>query len=188
LRLANNLGLNIDPGSGSERCAIEVYPHPAIVALFGLPSIVRYKNKQGRSLSLLQAETQRLLSLLEDLEDDPVPLRARTCPGWSDIHRVVDTATTKAALGRVEDSIDAVVCAYVARLAHLSPARVRTLGTVSHGYILIPVTPQIAARIDADRNRDRPAAGPAIANVETPAGGPSGRSVPHPGRHRPPGA
>jgi predicted RNase H-like nuclease len=153
-RLANNLGLDIDPGSAAERCAIEVYPHPAIVALFGLRSIVQYKNKQGRSLGLLQAETQRLLGLLEDLESDPVPLRARTCPGWSDIRHAVDTAATKAALGRAEDSIDAVVCAYVARLAHLSPTRVRTLGTVSNGYILTPVTPQIAARIDADQNRD----------------------------------
>jgi predicted RNase H-like nuclease/Holliday junction resolvase RusA-like endonuclease len=174
LRLANNLGLDIDPGSAAERCAIEVYPHPAIVALFGLPSIVQYKNKQGRSLGLLQAETQRLLGLIEELGSDPVPLHARTCPGWSDIRHAVDTATTKAALGRVEDSIDGVVCAYVARLAHLSPTRVRTLGTVSDGYILTPVTPQIAARIDADQNRDRPTAAPRRASVETPAGRPSG--------------
>jgi predicted RNase H-like nuclease len=150
LRIANDLGLDIDPASGAARRAIEVYPHPAIVALFGLPSIVRYKAKPRRDLELLRSETLRLLTLIERLEDDSVPLRARDCPAWIRIRRSVRAATTKAALARVEDSIDAVVCAHVGRLAAACPDRVRVLGTVGDGYILTPVTPQIAARIDAD--------------------------------------
>jgi predicted RNase H-like nuclease len=169
LRLADSLGLDIDPGSAAERRAIEVYPHPAIVALFDLPSIVRYKDKPGRDLSFLRTETQRLLGLLEDLENAPVRLRARPCPAWNEIRCGVETAATKAALGRVQDSIDAVVCAYVARLAHLSPERVRILGTVRDGYILTPVTRRIAGRIDADRSRGRPAGGAVVADSE--AGG-----------------
>jgi methionine-R-sulfoxide reductase len=45
VRSTHGLGLDIDPGSTAERRAIEVYPHPAIVVLFGLPSVLRYKAK-----------------------------------------------------------------------------------------------------------------------------------------------
>ncbi len=149
LRLAGELGLGIDPASSAERRAIEVYPHPAIVMLFGLPAIVRYKIKPGRSLESLRAETQRLLGLIEGLAGDPVPLRAGACPAWSEIRNGVGNATSKAGLARLQDSIDAVVCAYIARLAHRCPDRVRTLGTAGDGYILTPVTPRLAAQIDA---------------------------------------
>ena len=152
LRLAAALGLEIDPASASQRRAIEVYPHPAIVALFGLPSILRYKAKRGRDLEMRRAELLRLLALIGSLEDDQVRLRVQGCAAWRQICQSVETATTKAALGRVEDSIDAVVCAHIARVAGLRADRVRVLGTVRDGYILTPVTPQIAARIDADRS------------------------------------
>ena len=79
------------------------------------------------------------------------------------IRRSVRAATTKAALARVEDRIDAVVCAHVGRLAAACPDRVRVLGTVGDGYILTPVTPQIAARIDADlRNSPRSPVGAGV--------------------------
>lgn len=152
LRLAEGLGLDIDPGSAAERRAIEVYPHPAIVVLFGLPSVLRYKAKPGRDVALLRTELLRLLAFLEDLDAGEVPLRVHDCAAWRQVRRSVEVSAAKAALGRVEDSIDAVVCAYIARLADACPGRVRVLGTVSDGYILTPVTPSIAARIDADRS------------------------------------
>jgi predicted RNase H-like nuclease len=46
------------------------------------------------------------------------------------------------------------VCAYIVSLAHRRPDRVRILGTASDGYILTPVTPQLAARIDAAQQAD----------------------------------
>jgi len=70
LRLAAALGLDIDPDSASQRRAIEVYPHPAILALFDLPSILRYKAKRGRDLEMRRAELLRLLALIGSLEDD----------------------------------------------------------------------------------------------------------------------
>ena len=151
-RLAEGLGLDIDPGSAAEQRAIEVYPHPAIVVLFGLPSVLRYKAKPGRDVALLRAELLRLLAFLEDLDAGEVPLRVQDCAAWRQAGRSVEVSATKAALGQVEDSIDAVVCGYIARLADACPSRVRVLGTVSDGYILTPVTPPIAARIDADRS------------------------------------
>jgi predicted RNase H-like nuclease len=151
LRLAQALGLDIDPAATTGRRAIEVYPHPAIVALFDLPSIVRYKNKPGRDLDLLRAEMLRLITLVESLEGAArVPLLVRDCPAWRRIRRSAETASSKAGLGRVEDSLDAVVCAYIARLTEVDRDSVRVLGTVDDGYIVTPVTARLAARIDAD--------------------------------------
>jgi predicted RNase H-like nuclease len=52
-QLAAALGLDTDPdfpaGVGVRR-AIEVYPHTAIVALFGLATTLKYKAKPGRTL------------------------------------------------------------------------------------------------------------------------------------------
>ena len=42
-RLAAALDLDMDPASGSYRKAIEVYPHPATVVLFGLEKTLKYK-------------------------------------------------------------------------------------------------------------------------------------------------
>lgn len=149
LRLSHALGLDPDPASGASRRAIEVYPHPAIVALFGLPSVLRYKPRPGRDLALLRAELLTLVTLLESLASRPVPLQVAACPDWPLLRQAVASAPTKAALGRVEDTIDAVVCAAVAQLAALCPAEVRVLSGPDGGYIVTPVTPALAARIDA---------------------------------------
>lgn len=149
LRLSQALGLDTDPAASTPRRAIEVYPHAAIVALFGLPSVLRYKPRPGRGLALLRSELLRLLTLLESLATRPVPVHVEACPDWPRLRHAVRTAPTKAALGRVEDTIDAVVCAAVAQLAAVSPAQVRTLGGADGGYIVTPVSPALAARIDA---------------------------------------
>ena len=47
-RLCALLGLDMNPRSRRKRRAIEVYPHPAIVALFRLGRTLKYKNKPGR--------------------------------------------------------------------------------------------------------------------------------------------
>ena len=48
--LCQALGLDMNPRSGRKRRAIEVYPHPATVALFQLGRTLKYKNKPGRDL------------------------------------------------------------------------------------------------------------------------------------------
>jgi predicted RNase H-like nuclease len=149
LRLSRVLGLDTDPASAGPRRVIEVYPHAALLALFGLPSVLRYKARPGRDLALLRSELLRLLGLLETLAARPVPLRVAACPDWQRIRRAVAAAPAKAALRRVEDTVDAVVCVAVAQLAATRPAEVRVLGTAADGYIVVPVTPGLAARIDA---------------------------------------
>ena len=65
-RLAAALDLDIDPDSASPRRAIEVYPHPATVALFRLGRTLKYKSKPGRSVAQLRSELLRLMDLDRD--------------------------------------------------------------------------------------------------------------------------
>lgn len=149
LRLASRSGLDPDPASEADRRAVEVYPHPALVSLFELPRILRYKNKKGRDLDFRRRELTRLLDRLEDLETARPAMSVRQHEGWQRIRTSIRHATRKVDLDRVEDSIDAVVCAYIALHFDAAPDRRRILGTYDDGYIVTPVTPDIAAAIDA---------------------------------------
>jgi predicted RNase H-like nuclease len=150
LRLARALDLDSDPAAASPRRAVEVYPHPAIVSLAGLPSIIRYKRKPGRDLAFLRAEMIRLLAVIESLAGHPAPVSVRGCPDWERLRQSVTAAAAKADLARAEDAVDAVMCASIARIAAACPGQVRLLGTSADGCILTPVTAAVAARIDAD--------------------------------------
>jgi len=149
LRLADELGLAIDPQDQSERRAVEVYPHPAIVVLFDLPRILQYKHKPGRDLEHLRRELLRLLDHLEELRHASPPLLLEASADWHRIRQATAQARRKVDLARIEDSIDAIVCAYIAAYAVANPAAVRAMGDVTTGYILTPVTPQIATAYDS---------------------------------------
>jgi predicted RNase H-like nuclease len=78
-RLADALGLDYGLGTvngiaAGDRRAAEVYPHVAIVVLFGLPHVLRYKSKPRRDLALLREQTSRLLDHLDSLEHTEIPL------------------------------------------------------------------------------------------------------------------
>jgi predicted RNase H-like nuclease len=150
LRLTDRLALDVDPRSGAARRALEVFPHPTTVALFDLPSVVRYKHKAGRDLQLLGRETRMLLDLLEGLADADPRLSVTDHSGWTAVRSTVGSATRKSDLRRVEDRIDAVICAYVALLALRSPDRLHVFGDAASGYIVTPLTPGIASRVAAD--------------------------------------
>ncbi|TDD59343.1 DUF429 domain-containing protein [Kribbella antibiotica] len=149
LRLTDKLGLAVDPRDQSERRAVEVYPHPAIVVLFDLPYILTYKNKPGRDLEHLRRELLSLLDHLETLREASPPLLLDTCPDWHRIRQATTQAERKADLGRIEDSIDGIVCAYIAAYAVANPTAVRAMGNPETGYILTPVTPEIASAYDS---------------------------------------
>jgi predicted RNase H-like nuclease/ppGpp synthetase/RelA/SpoT-type nucleotidyltranferase len=140
-RLATALGLDIDPASRAKRRAIEVYPHPATVALFELGRTLKYKNKPGRQLAEMRSELRRLIGLLEGLGAARPALRVHDSPQWSALVAQVDAATRKSDLRRAEDQVDAVVCAYVALFAERAPARTTTYGDLATGYIVTPTLP-----------------------------------------------
>lgn len=133
-RLCRTLGLELDPRSPSTRRALEVYPHAAAVVLFGLDQVLKYKQKQGRDFALLQHELSRLVNYIEGLPDLAVNAR----PGWQELVTSVRSAVTKAQLRRAEDPVDAVLCAYVARLAAKRPEVVTIYGQPDTGCIVTP--------------------------------------------------
>jgi predicted RNase H-like nuclease/ppGpp synthetase/RelA/SpoT-type nucleotidyltranferase len=143
--LSQSLGLDMNPRSGRRRRAIEVYPHPALVALFGLGRTLKYKNKPGRDLESLRGELLTLMTLLEGLVSADPPLQltgpGTARPGWSDLWSQVEDATRKSQLRVVEDQVDAVVCAYVAQFVAARPEETTTYGDFETGYIVTPTLP-----------------------------------------------
>jgi predicted RNase H-like nuclease len=138
-RLAHLLDLPIDPEATGPRL-IEVYPHPAIVSLFGLTERLPYKGRPRRSFATRRTATLELLDLLESLGSFDPPLDVRTGPRWSDLRAAVAASTGPAALERVEDEIDAHVCAYVAMYDqrwHRTKSVV--VGSLDEGYIVTPM-------------------------------------------------
>jgi predicted RNase H-like nuclease len=95
--LAAALGLSIDPDfSPGERVrrAIEVYPHTAIVALFDLPSTLKYKARPGRTLESRATALEALLDLLESLVTRDPPVDVGTSPRWQELRRIVAAPRT----------------------------------------------------------------------------------------------
>jgi predicted RNase H-like nuclease/ppGpp synthetase/RelA/SpoT-type nucleotidyltranferase len=141
-RLAGLLGLDMNPRSGRARRAIEVYPHPATVALFRLGRTLKYKNKPGRELDQLRSELLTLMRLIEGLcRADPELLIPEGDPVWAHLLAAVRAATRKTQLRVVEDQVDAVICAYVGLFASRNPGSTTTYGDFETGYIVTPTLP-----------------------------------------------
>src|SRR5262245_20599710 len=135
-RLCGQLGLDMNPRSGRLRRALEVYPHPAIVAVFGLPRTLKYKSKPGRDLNFLRDQLHLLMSHVDRLgRADPALVLGES---WEILRGDVADAGRKVDLRRVEDQVDAVVCAYVGLLAQRRPDDMTTYGDFETGYIVTP--------------------------------------------------
>ena len=141
-RLAATLDLDIDPGSSSRRRAIEVYPHPATVALFRLGRTLKYKQRANRPLHQLRSELLRLIGLVEGLRDATPALHVEGHQAWKALVVQVESATRKSELRKAEDQVDAVVCAYVAMFAERRPDLTTTYGDIGSGYIVTPTLPE----------------------------------------------
>ncbi|MEP6761861.1 MAG: DUF429 domain-containing protein [Sporichthyaceae bacterium] len=147
-RIAARLGLDINPRSRRVRRAIEVYPHPATVALFRLGRTLKYKNKPGRDLDQLRSELIALFGLLEGLAGADPPLLVNghqadrhAVTDWQALRNAVEKAERKSELRVIEDQVDAVICAYVALFAAREPQRTTTYGDFETGYIVTPTLP-----------------------------------------------
>jgi predicted RNase H-like nuclease len=140
-RIANALTLDMDPASGSPRRAIEVYPHPATVALFGLDKTLKYKRG---SFETRRHELLQLMTLIEGLDGATPRLRVNHNVSWVELRRRVAAATRPVQLDRDEDPVDAVLCAYVALYWYHRPEDVTVYGDFASGYIVTPTLPDVA--------------------------------------------
>ena len=132
------LGLVLDPRSAAPRKGLEVFPHAAAVALFGLDKTLKYKQKPGRDFDQLRSELLRLMDFLEGFDD----LSLTACADWAALRTAVRDATRKSQLRRAEDPVDAVLCAYIARFATVRPADVTVYGDTQTGCIVTPTDPR----------------------------------------------
>lgn len=140
-RLCARLDLDMNPESRATKRAVEVYPHPATVALFRLGRTLKYKNKQGRSVDRMRAELLVLMRLLESLASASPALQLVSHEGWRELVTAVEKAPRKADLRRAEDQVDAVVCAYVALFRERRPDSITTYGDFETGFIVTPTLP-----------------------------------------------
>ena len=139
--LCERWGLEMRPDSTSRRRAIEVYPHPATVALFELGRTLKYKQKSGRSFAELHEALTRLTGLVEGLTEAEPAIVLTDSTDWAELMHRLGAATRKSDLRVVEDQVDAVICAYVARYSRLRPADTTTYGDGRTGFIVTPTLP-----------------------------------------------
>ncbi|MBS1704291.1 MAG: DUF429 domain-containing protein [Armatimonadetes bacterium] len=122
-------GFSLDPVKPSDKWALEVYPHAAMVAMWNLPYRLEYKAKPRRTRETRTSAFRRLQELLKgDLGGVDCGER-----NWLDVD--LEPLRGKA-LKRLEDGLDAITCAVVARKAH--PDRLDVFGNVETGYIVVP--------------------------------------------------
>jgi predicted RNase H-like nuclease len=98
--------------AGSARRLLEVYPHPALLSLLGRPKRVPYKVSKARTYWPDLTTTQRIEALLSEFRS----IWAALVAYFGDIGLALPRAggvTRLAQLKRYEDSLDALVCAWV---------------------------------------------------------------------------
>ena len=114
---------------------LEVYPHPALLELFGLSGIIKYKKGNVAEKRSGQRELQQWLEKLSKL----TPLLE--CTHILSKFLTTDTNSLKGtALKAHEDGLDAIVCAYIAyHYWFWGSCGTRLFGDVDSGYIIVPV-------------------------------------------------
>jgi len=125
------------------RKVFEVYPHPAMIALFRLGKTLKYKARPGRSLESRQSELIRLRACLIGLEKSVPPMFIPR-----KVKDLAPSALSGSELKRYEDLLDAAVCAYIALYAwYWGPDGYHVYGDMTRGYIVIPMTDWMRERL-----------------------------------------
>lgn len=135
--LADRLGWVLDPEApalpGRPVC-LEVFPHPAMISLFGLTRVLPYKARARRPFTVRHEAMTALVGLVEEHLGGVLGLDAG--PSWPRLREGVAGARRPAHLDAVEDEIDAVICAHVAWRWLREPSQLRVHGDAASGYIV----------------------------------------------------
>lgn len=114
------------------RYQVEVFPHPAIVELFNLPLILKYK--KGRLLERRLELIKLYKYIVEVLPTFQPALKLNSNPVL-----LAEIPFTGAGLKALEDKLDSIVCAYVgAYWWYWGLERNIVLGDRATGYIVVP--------------------------------------------------
>ncbi len=141
-RVAARFGWQLDPGlaaNGERSVAIEVYPHPAMISLFGLERVLPYKRKRGRDVPGRQRAFAELVDHMEAICG--ALLRLDSSARWRELTGRLDGNPRQVDLDLVEDEVDAIFCAYLAWMWAHDRGRMLVLGDHADGYIVTPRAP-----------------------------------------------
>ena len=117
------------PWSGSDRTLIEVFPHPALIEMFGLPERLMYK--KGR-VAERRSGLRRLDRLIATLDEADPPAHF--------VPLALGDGIRGRALKNVEDLLDARVCAWIAlRWSHARHRGIELYGDAETGHIAVPI-------------------------------------------------
>jgi predicted RNase H-like nuclease len=112
----------------------EVYPHPAMVALFGLERIIKYKKGPVAQRRRGLRELQRHLRWLASSSRGLLPSRELSTLLTQEVGELRGQS-----LKRYEDTLDALFCAYLAwHCWRWGEDRNGQFGDLEHGYIVVP--------------------------------------------------
>lgn len=158
-RLADRFGWRIGTarpvadGESPPSC-IEVYPHPAMVGLFGLDRVIPYKARGKRSVEDRRIALGVLMTHLEAIE----PLALGTHARWLSLRRVQAATVRPVDLKRLEDELDGIFCAHLAWLWGTGSTALRVWGDEETGFIVAPERVGVADQVPMPHvgGHDRP--------------------------------
>jgi len=122
------------PLSGGSRVMLEVYPHAALVELFALEKIIKYKKGNAAAK---RSGLRLLQNKLAELADADPPLLAG--PTFQTFISTDLQCLAGQRLKDYEDAIDSLICAYLACYYwRWNSVRTEIFGDVETGYIVNP--------------------------------------------------
>lgn len=114
---------------------IEVYPHPAIVVLFGLSKILQYKPRGNRDYKFRWREFERLRNYILGLKNKKPSLKIPK----KFIERKIEGLRGNS-LKEFEDFLDSIICAYIAYYYwYWGSEKCAVFGSLEKGYIVSPI-------------------------------------------------
>jgi predicted RNase H-like nuclease len=125
----------------ARRVVVEVFPHPAMVAIFRLQRTLKYKAKAGRSRETQLAAWRCYQEHLYNLHTADPPLS-----GLEELLAIDVASLAPTALKAYEDRVDAVICAYIGLYAYRWGAeRCMVFGSLEEGSIFTPVPEEVSS-------------------------------------------
>ncbi len=123
--------IGVPPARHDGIYAMEVFPAPALLILFRLERGLRYKKRRGMDWASCRAGLDEYLRRLQTLRGPALR--------WKQPPRIGQEKGID--YKRIEDQMDAVLCAYLAGMAWLrGEEALEMVGTVQQGYIVLPRT------------------------------------------------
>ena len=118
----------------SKRVILEVYPHPALIELFGLASILKYKKGSNGARAAGLHELQRLIGSLRTAEP-----ALRDSALLAHLLALAPDTLRGTSRKELEDALDAVVCAYIGfHFWYWGESGSTIFGDETTGYIVVP--------------------------------------------------